>query len=52
MESNINFHLIKTLKKEILLEIYKEISNKINNDSYYKLIKEKKEINDIEKENN
>ena len=51
MESNINFHLIKTLKKEILLEIYKEISNKINNDSYYKLIKEKKEINDIEKEN-
>ena len=51
MESNINFHLIKTLKKEILLEIYKEISNKINNDSYYKIIKEKKEINDIEKEN-
>ena len=51
MESNINFHLIKTLKKEILLEIYKEISNKINNDPYYKLIKEKKEINDIEKEN-
>ena len=43
--------LIKTVNKENLFKIYEEITNKINNDVYIKLIKEKIDKG-IDKENN
>ena len=51
MESSNNSNLIKTVNKDKLFNLYKEISLRINDDTYYKLIKDKGNI-DIKKENN
>lgn len=51
MESNANSNFIKTINKEKLFSLYKEISDKINDDTYLKLIKDKGN-NEIEKQNN
>ena len=51
MESDSKINLIKTINKEQLFNLYKEISNKISDDTYYKLLKDKGN-NDQEKENN
>ena len=51
MESDSKTNLIKTINKEQLFNLYKEISNKISDDTYYKLLKDKGN-NDQEKENN
>ena len=51
MESNTNSNLIKTVNKDKIFNLYKEISSRINDDTYFKLIKDKGNI-EIEKENN
>ena len=51
MESSNNSNLIKTVNKDKLFNLYKEISLRINDDTYYKLIKDKGNT-DLEKENN
>lgn len=51
MESDSKTNLIKTINKEQLFNLYKEISNKISDDTYYKLLIDKGN-NDQEKENN
>ena len=51
MESNTNSNLIKTVNKDKIFNLYKEISSRINDDTYFKLIKDKGNT-EIEKENN
>ena len=51
MEYNTNFNLIKTINKDKIFNLYKEISLRINDDTYFKLIKDKGNT-EIEKENN
>ena len=51
MEYNTNSNLIKTVNKDKIFNLYKEISSRINDDTYFKLIKDKGNI-EIEKENN
>ena len=51
MESNINSNLIKTINKDKIFNLYKEISLRINDDTYFKSIKDKGNT-EVEKENN
>ena len=51
METNTNSNLIKTVNKDKIFNLYKEISLRINDDTYFKLIKDKGNT-EIEKENN
>ena len=51
MESSNNSNLIKTVNKDKLFNLYKEISLRINDDTYFKSIKDKGNT-EVEKENN
>ena len=51
MESNTNSNLIKTINKDKIFNLYKEISLRINDDTYFKSIKDKGNT-EVEKENN
>jgi hypothetical protein len=51
MESNTNSNLIKTVNKDKIFNLYKEISLRINDDTYFKSIKDKGNT-EVEKENN
>ena len=51
MESNTNSNLIKTINKDKIFNLYKEISLRINDDTYFKSIKDKGNTK-VEKENN
>ena len=51
MESNTNSNLIKTINKDKIFNLYKEISLRINDDTYFKSIKDKVNT-EVEKENN
>ena len=51
MESNNNSNLIKTINKDKIFNLYKEISLRINDDTYFKSIKDKGNT-EVEKENN